>query len=204
MENKIDLTERVEMYDKVTGEILKQTPEEMIRDSKKFMSLCEVFEVDAGNMEKNIQEMKEKEVQLLTPSYNSDNTEPSSDDLIEVIDTDSIKEDINLIRENLRANVKAIGTILSKFGTDLIGTHADDVSGSVLMGYSELVKSHTLSMKLLIDIHKTAAETLVSVKKLLSEAEEIDIENNSETTINNTINFTGTPAELLASLKERQ
>ena len=197
----MDLDERVEVYDKITGEILKQSPEEMMRNSKKFMSLCEAFEIDAGNMEKNIQEIKEKEIELLTPEYNKDNKE---EQLIEVIDTDNIKEDIHLIRENLRANVKAIGTILSKFGEDLISTHADDVSGSVLMGYSELVKSHTTSMKLLIDIHKTAAETLVSVKKLLSEAEEIDIENNGDTTINNTINFTGTPAELLESLKSKK
>jgi translation initiation factor 2 alpha subunit (eIF-2alpha) len=197
----MDIDERVEKYDKITDKIMDSTPEEMIRDSKKFMSLCEVFEVDAGNMEENIKKMKEQEIELLTPEFNK---EIKEDTLIEVIDTDSIKEDITLIRANLRANVKAIGTILGKFGEDLITTHADDVSGSVLMGYSELVKSHTTSMKLLIDIHKTAAETLVSVKKLLSEAEEIDIENNGDTTINNTINFTGTPAELLASLKDRQ
>ena len=199
-DKELELEDRVEMYDKVTGEILKQSPEELIRDSKKFMSLCEVFEVDAGNMESNIQEMKKQEVELLTPDYNHDNLD--SEELLSVISTDNLKEDITLIRKNLRSNVQAIGTILSKFGTDLIATHADDVSGSVLMGYSELVKSHTSSMKLLIDIHKTAAETLVSVKKLTSEAKDIEDEANGETTINNTINFTGTPAELLANLKE--
>lgn len=193
----MDLEDRVDVYDKITGEILEHSPEEIIRDSKKFMSLCEVFEIDAGNMEANIQEMKKAEVELLTPEYNK---EGEIDDLISVISTDNLKEDITLIRKNLRANVQAIGTILSKFGTDLIATHADDVSGSVLMGYSELVKSHTSSMKLLIDIHKTAAETLVAVKKLTSEAKDIDDEN-GDTTINNTVNFVGTPAELLSSLK---
>ncbi len=196
---ELPIDERVEMYDKITGEILEQSPEEMIRDSKKFMSLCEVFNVDSGNMEENINKMKEKEVELLSEEYSPD---ISPDSLLDVISTDNLKEDIHIIRENLRNNVKAIGTILGKFGTDLIATHADDVSGSVLMGYSELVKSHTTSMKLLIDIHKTAAETLVQVKKILSEAKDIeDKEEGKIGTINNTINFTGTPAELLESLK---
>ncbi len=198
MEKELSLDDRVDIYDKVTGEILSQSPEEMIRDSKKFMSLCEVFNVDSGNMEANIQKNKEEQVTLITEEYAED-ISPNS--LMDVISTDNLKDDIHIIRENLRANVKAIGTILGKFGSDLIASHAEDVSGSVLMGYSELVKSHTLSMKLLIDIHKTSAETLVQVKKILSEAKDIEDSSNGET-INNTINFVGTPSELLASLRK--
>jgi len=199
MNNEPSLEERVDIYDKITGEILKETPEEMVRNSSKFMSLCEAFEIDAGNMEANIEKVKEEEVAVLVDQYQDNST---VDSLLDVISTDNLKDDIKIIRDNLRNNVKAIGTILGKFGSDLIATHADDVSGSVLMGYSELVKSHTTSMKLLIDIHKTAAETLVQVKKIASEAKDIENEENGKIgTVNNTINFTGTPAELLESLK---
>jgi len=206
MEDTNNLTNKIQKYEDITNEILDKNPKEMFRESKKFLSLCETFNIDADGMEENIIKMKEQQKELLTPEFIKNN-EDKELDLIDVISTDNLKQDISLIRDNLRANVKAIGTILGKYGDDLIASHADDVSGSVLMGYSELVKSHTNSMKLLMDIHKTSAQTLVELKKLVSQAEVLDSQNNQgnqgdiTNNTNNTINFIGTPQELLESLK---
>jgi hypothetical protein len=177
-----------------------KTGEEIMRNTKKYLSLMEAFDIDAGNMEENMQKEKEKIVESLTPAHYKE--EPQ---IVEsIIDADDLISDFSLIRENLRQNIKSTSTILEKFGLDLASSHAEDVSGQMLMGYSELIKSANTSMKLLIDTYSTVSKTQVEIKKLLAVNKDLDVENGAADAqvVNNTINFTGTPAELLASLKE--
>lgn len=190
-------------HDPITGEIIDIIEEieepEVLRNAKKYLGLMEAFEVDAGNMEINMQVEKTRIVEDLTPDHYKE------DVIIEsIIDADNLIEDFAMIRKNLQSNIKSTAIILEKFGHDLASSHAEDVSGQMLMGYSELIKSANTSMKLLIDSYERVAKIQVEVKKLLSENKDLDIENGDAeaTTVNNVINFTGTPAELLASLSD--
>ena len=187
-------------HDPITGEILEEekTPEVLLRDAKKYLGLMEAFEIDSGNMEVNMQVEKTKMLEELTPEHYKEEAIVES-----IIDSQNLIEDFAMIRKNLQNSIKATTTILEKFGQDLAMSHAEDVSGQMMIGYSELIKSSNSSMKLLIDSYERVAKIQVEVKKLISQNKDLDIENGiiEATTVNNTINFTGTPAELLASLK---
>jgi len=206
----MNLEERIEQYDKITNEftknedaitnkILSSSPEEVIRDSKKFMSLCDVFEIDAGEMEENMLKEKEKTLKAITPEHYKEEIEVTS-----IIETDDLMFDFTLIRKNLRNNIQSTSTLLEKFGEDLGSSHAEDVSGQMLLGYSELIKSVNTSMKLLIDSYSSVAKTQTEIKKLISLNKDLD-EKNSEadetSSVTNIVNFVGTPAEMLANLK---
>lgn len=187
-------------HDPVTGEIIEEIEEpESLRNAKKYLGLMEVFNIDAGNMEQNLQEEKQKIVNDLTPDHYKEPIITES-----IIDADNLIEDFAMIRKNLQSNIKATATILEKFGQDLASSHAEDVSGQMMVGYSELIKSANTSMKLLIDSYERVAQIQISIKKLLSENKDLDIKNGDAeaSTVNNIVNFTGTPAELLASLKD--
>jgi len=207
----MELEDRIEQYDKITGEfieneeaitekILNSTPEEVLRDSKKFMSLCDVFEIDAGNMEENMQKQKQELIEAVTPEhYKGETAELVQNSIIEA---DDLIEDFTLIRENLRRNIKSTSTLLEKFGGDLAASHAEDVSGQMLLGYSELIKSANTSMKLLIDSYSTVSKTQVEIKKLLSVNKDLDNENGEGDTTNIQNNYIlGSTNELLEQLK---
>jgi len=201
----MNLENRIESYNKITGEfekneelinekILDSSPEEIMRDSKKFSTLCDVFDIDAGNMEENMLVEKKKIIEDLTPEQYKEPLIVQS-----IIDTDELMEDFTLIRINLRKNIKSTSMLLEKFGEDLAGSHAEDVSGQMLLGYSELIKSANTSMKLLIDTYSTVSKTQNEIKKLIHQNKDIDEQNNGDIT-NNSITFIGSPAELLDSL----
>ena len=174
--------------------------DETLIEAKKYLGLMEAFDVKAGNMEENMKVEKEKILELVTPEQY---LEPS---IVEtIIDTNDLMEDFSLIRVNLRKNIKSTATILEKFGDDLAVSNAEEVSGQILLGYSELIKSSNTSMKLLIDTYSTVAKTQTEIKKLISTNKDLDENNeNSGGTTNNIVNFIGTPAELLERLREKK
>jgi hypothetical protein len=198
--------ETQEPFDPITGEILEsseiqKTGEESLREAKKFLGLMEAFEIEAGNMESNMIKEKEKIIKEVTPEQYSEPQIVNS-----IIETDDLMSDFSLIRINLRKNIKSTSTLLEKFGQDLAASHAEDVSGQMLLGYSELIKSANTSMKLLIDTYSTVAKTQNEIKKLINLNKNLDNEigdNIEDNSVTNIVNFVGTPAEMLASLKSK-
>ena len=169
-----------------------------------FTSLCDVFEIDTGNMEANMQVQKKKIIEELTPEQYKEPEIVQS-----IIETDELMSDFTLIRSNLRVNIKSTSTLLEKFGNDLSASHAEDVSGQMLLGYSELIKSANTSMKLLIDSYSSVAETQVRIKKLISTNKDLDKQNSEEGAdkgipgVTNIVNFVGSTSDLLATLTNK-
>ena len=104
-----------------------------------------------------------------------------------------------------RDDIKTNRTILNTLGIDIAASHADDLSGSLVMAFAELKKGNVASIKMLMDSYSSVGETQLKIKKLITEIKDIDIENGEaerkEGSTQNIINFVGTPAELLANLK---
>jgi len=175
--------------------------DEVLRDSKKFLSLCEAFDINAGNMEENMQNEKKKIIDSLTTSdlqnVDVENVNTS------IIETEDLMKDFSFIRKNLRANIDSTSILLEKFGNDLSASHAEDVSGQMLLGYSELIKSSNTSMKLLIESYSSVSKTQNEIKKLIQENKTIESEQSQiDNSVTNVVNFVGTPYEMLESLKK--
>lgn len=184
-----------------TGEVFTEVsiePEEpeALREAKKYLGLIEAFNISAEGMEENLIKEKERNLASVTPEHYKNPEIVSS-----IISTDELLDDFNTIRKNLKSNIKATAIILEKFGEDIASSHAEDISGSLLMGYSELVKSANSSMKLLMDSYSNVAETQLKVKKLITQVKDLEDGEEGGDTYNTQNIFVGSTADLLKKLK---
>jgi len=175
--------------------------DEKIREAKKFMGLIEAFDMDTlGGMEENL--VRDKE-QILVSLEGVDLEDKPQAELLNtsLINSDELLSDFVLIRDALREDIRSTKTMLSKLGQDISASHADDISGSLVLAYAELKKGNVASIKMLMDSYNSVGETQLKIKKLITEIKDMEDEDNPDI-VNNTINFIGTPAEMLESLKK--
>lgn len=179
----------------ITGELLE---DDNLREAKTFLGLMEALDITSGNMESSLINEKEKIMEEITPDILEDVELNTS-----LIDSNELLSDFVMIREALRDDIKTTRTILNTLGIDIAASHADDLSGSLIMAFAELKKGNVASIKMLMDSYSSVGETQLKIKKLITEIK--DIENGEverkEGSTQNIINFVGTPAELLANLK---
>ena len=219
--NEIICECEVESHDTITGEIMDddycpdcgipridgcecddlgdEQEDKTLREAKKFLGLIEAFDTTADGLEDNLIKEKEKinkELEII-------------DDIPEVlnstlISSDELLSDFVLVRQSLRDDIIATRILLKKLSEDMSGTHADDLSGAMVMAYAELKKGNVTSMKLLMDSYSSVAETQLKVKKLITEIQSIENQEDTESgTINVQNNFIGTTADILAKLKKK-
>lgn len=164
-----------------------------IRNARKFLNLAKAFEVSAQGLEENMTK-RNKEI---AESYIDDEDVQES-----VIEIEALIDDFSLIRKTLKSNIVSISGILSKYSEDLLSSHAEDVSGSVLLGYSELIKASNSTMKLLIDTYDSVSKTQLNIKKLKIESKSIDDKQDKDSgTINIQNNFIGSTSDILKKIK---
>jgi len=194
---------KTETHNPITGELipevinpLEASPDDILRDAQSYLGLMETFDiVQGGNMEKNILAEKEKinkSLEILDEIPEVLNTS--------LINSDELLKDFIMVREALRDDITTTRVLLKKLGEDMASTHADDLSGTIVMAYAELKKGNVASMQMLMDSYGKVAKTQLDVKKLITEIKELEGEPQEEGSVTNIVNFVGTPAEMLASL----
>jgi hypothetical protein len=198
--------EQLPPHNPETGEIIneeEQHEQELegnkhYREAQKFLGLIEAFDVEAKGMEKNLQETKTEILEDL--EIIDEVPEELNSSLIE---SDELLSDFILVRQSLRDDIKATRILLQKLSEDMSSSHADDLSGSMVMAYAELKKGNVTSMKLLMDSYSSVAKTQLDVKKLITEMKSIEDKEESEegSSVNIQNNFIGTTADVLAKLK---
>jgi len=171
-------------------------------EAKKYIGLMEAFEIEAGNMEEQLIENKNELAELAEEnrSVSIENTLTADSSMI--VEEDMVN-DFSLVRRVLRNTLEKIDLIIDKFGKDMATSNSEDISAAFITSFSELVKSSNDTAKNLTDMYGKAAKTQLDVKKLLSEIKDMDEKegNSEDSNVTNIVNFVGSPAELLASLK---
>ena len=199
IEDVIDEEENLEDTLEVITEIIEAEEKDMhYREAQKFLGLIEAFDLEADGMEDNL--VKDKEEITKDLEIVDEIPEELNSSLIE---SDELLSDFILVRQSLRDDISATRILLKKLSEDMSASHADDLSGSMVMAYAELKKGNVTSMKLLMDSYSSVAETQLKVKKLITEMK--SIEDSEEIidgkTVNVQNNFIGTTADVLAKLK---
>jgi len=200
-------------HNQQTGEIeedsegVNDEEPESLKEAKKYQGLLEKFEVSAEGMEENLRKEQSKIVQ----SYKNDiqdSTETLEEVSKSIIETDSLIEDFSQIRNALKKNIENTSIILEKYSKDLTVSNAEDVSGSVLMGYSELIKASNTSMKLLMESYDSVSKTQLNIKKLAQESKHYEDkegegdEGNQTYNINNA--FIGDINDVLEQIRDKK
>jgi predicted transcriptional regulator len=198
--------EQLPPHDPETGEVIEQEEifeqeletDKHYREAQKFLGLIEAFDIEAEGMEKNLQEAKTEILEDLEVVDEVPEELNSS-----LIESDELLSDFILVRQSLRDDIKATRILLKKLSEDMSASHADDLSGSMVLAYAELKKGNVTSMKLLMDSYSSVAKTQLDVKKLITEMKSIEDKEESDkegsTYVQN--NFIGTTADVLAKLK---
>jgi len=185
-------------YNIETGEIIEEATElPRVQEAKKYLGLMEAFDVGLGDMEVELIKTK-NEIHDEVTSLREDELSLSVDKSM-IVEEDMVS-DFGLVRKVLRNTLQKIDLIIDKFGKDMATTNSEDISAAFVTSFAELVKSSNDTAKNLTDMYDKAAKTQLNVKKLLSEIKTLEDEE-AGVQIENAI-FVGTPAEMLAKLKD--
>jgi hypothetical protein len=173
----------------------------------------EAFDIGEGNMSENIDSFKKDTMQSLKELKTVKETITLDTEMVERIDTaivsavnmDEMVDDHVFVKEALKENISNTRVVLAKLSEEISTADMDQLNGQVTEAFASISKAHMQNMKLLLDSHSIMAKTQVDIKKLQNDLKTLNDQDNSEggTTNNTQINFVGTPADLLASLKTK-
>ena len=198
--------------DDILGDVLEKIeesdakPDIVIEDNKpkanidKFNGLLEAFDIGSDGLAENIQAHKDDIMNDLS-TVNTSSIKLPEEVTTSLVNTENMIEDHEFVRQVLKEDISATRIVVAKLAEEISTQDMDELNGQVTEAYASIKKANMQSMKLLLDSYTTVAETQVKIKKIANEIKALDQGLDKGSVTNNTVNFIGTPAELLASIK---
>lgn len=169
-----DTDELIEDVDETTQEFLdiiddferSPTKENIASVSAKFDTLSDAFGVSSDAMTENIQEGIDT-VRKDAVSYKSAGYEITEDIKASAFNIDLLSNDFAKMREILLDSLADGRAVQKKFTDEMLMVSIDDISPTILEGFSSLMKAVANQVQLLSKIYKDVADTQVKLKQYM-------------------------------------
>jgi hypothetical protein len=148
---------------------------------KKYEKIAEAFDVKVEDMSEDIEEIIE-ETKSDIVKHQAEKL-PVSDEIKEsAFNIDLLTEDFASMRETIKSSLENGRQVQQKYTDEIMINSVTEISPTVLMGFSELMKAVAKQVELLSRIYKDVAETQVKLKTYMKKEQMVEDTNGSGTT----------------------
>lgn len=184
--------EHAEKYDKTTQEFIdivasfetQPTTDKIAEVSSKFNTLSDAFGISSEDMNDNIQ-AGINEIRKEATEYKEAGYEITADIKVSAFNIDLLSTDFGKMREVLLASLADGRAVQKKFTDEMLMVSIDEISPTILEGFSSLMKAVANQVQLLSKIYKDVADTQVKLKQYMRQEQmNIDIDESKGGTTN--------------------
>lgn len=157
------------------GKILdsNDSPRVVASVAKKFDSLSDAFGVSSEEMVDDLNNMIQ-ETKKEAIAYKQKGYELSEEVRASAFSIDQLTNHFGVMIETLTSSLQDGRAIQKKFTDEMLMVSIEDISPTVLMGYSEVMKAVTKQVETISKIYREVAETQVKLKGYLKEEKMVD------------------------------
>lgn len=142
------------------------TPRQIASVAKRFDSLSEAFGISSEDMVEDINSMIE-ETKREAVAYKKQGYELTEEIRASAFNIDQLTNHFGIMIETLTSSLQDGRAIQKKFTDEMLMVSIDDISPTVLMGYSEVMKAVTKQVETISKIYREVAETQMKLKGYL-------------------------------------